>query len=126
MEKSGRGWWSDFRRFVVRFPMFLSVSMGMSLHNTVAVVEGYIGRKTPFIRTPKFAIGKTGGTWRGNKYRSLKVSPLSFVEGLLTLYFIFGIGLAFHLGDYGMLPFHLMLSLGFGYVFYFSVRHTRV
>ena len=106
--------------------MFLSISMGMSLHNTVAVIEGYIGKKTPFIRTPKFAIGKTGGNWSTNKYRSLKVSPLAFVEGLLTVYFVFGIVLAFKLGDYGMLPFHLMLTLGFGYVFFYSVKHSRV
>ena len=126
MEKGGRGWWSDFKRFAIHFPMFLSISMGMSLHNTVAVIEGYIGKKTPFIRTPKFAIGKTGGNWSTNKYRSLKVSPLAFVEGLLTVYFVFGIVLAFKLGDYGMLPFHLMLTLGFGYVFFYSVKHSRV
>ena len=30
--------------------------MGLSWHNSLAVVEGYIGKKTPFVRTPKFAL----------------------------------------------------------------------
>jgi hypothetical protein len=40
-------------RFAGTFPLFLAVSMGMSLHNALAVIEGYSGKKTPFIRTPK-------------------------------------------------------------------------
>lgn len=126
IKKSGRGGMKDFKKFIVHFPMFLSVSMGMSLHNTVAVIEGYIGKKTPFIRTPKFALNHAGDNWAKNKYRALKAGPLTFAEGFLALYFTFGIGLAFYLGDFGMLPFHVMLTLGFGYVFFYSVKHTRV
>src|SRR5690606_2230728 len=40
--------------FLLLFPAFLSMSMGMSIHNAKAVLEGYLGIKTPFIRTPKF------------------------------------------------------------------------
>jgi hypothetical protein len=42
-------------------------------------------------------------------------------EGLLMLYFAFGMYSAFIVGnqggDFGLFPFHLMLFLGFGYVF---------
>ncbi|MFN5846010.1 MAG: cellulose synthase family protein, partial [Flavobacteriia bacterium] len=43
---------SSFFRFVGRFFQFLVVSMGLSLSNTVAVLEGYLGIKSSFVRTP--------------------------------------------------------------------------
>ncbi len=111
--------------FLRDFPMFLSVSMGLSLHNSIAVFEGYIGKKTPFVRTPKFALNKKKGTWLDKKYRVVKLSPLTAVEALLTLYFASGLVLAFVVDDFGMIPFHLMLTLGFGFVFFYSVKHAR-
>ncbi len=115
-----------FTIFMKNFPLFLSMSMGMSLHNAIAVIEGYAGRKTPFIRTPKFALETSVQTWNGNKYRALKANPLTIVEGLLMLYFVSGIFIAFYLNEYGLLPFHIMLAMGYAYVFYFSLSHTRV
>jgi hypothetical protein len=40
------------RHFFRIFPMFLTVSMGLSLHNGLAVLEGLFGFKSDFIRTP--------------------------------------------------------------------------
>lgn len=111
--------------FFIDFPLFLSVSMGLSLHNAIAVIEGYMGRKTPFIRTPKFNILKSDDSWKGNKYLSKKFNLLTIAEGLLALYFSYGIYQAFKINDYGLLPFHLMLTFGFGTVFYYSVFQNK-
>jgi hypothetical protein len=82
--------------FLWEYPTFLSVSMGLSLHNAVAVIEGFTGKKSSFVRTPKFAIsGKKSGTWKDKKYRAIKVSPLTLLEFTLFLYFSFGIYYAF-------------------------------
>jgi len=82
--------------FLWEYPTFLSVSMGLSLHNAVAVMEGFTGKKSSFVRTPKFAIsGKKSGTWKDKKYRAIKVSPLTLLEFTLFLYFSFGIYYAF-------------------------------
>ncbi len=115
----------EFLMFLKRFPLFLSVSMGLSLHNGLAVLEGYFGRRTAFVRTPKFNITGAGDHWSGKRYKVGKATYLTAFEGLLTLYFLGGILLAFHFGDLGLLPLHLLLSLGFGYVFYYSLRHAR-
>ncbi|MFT4660143.1 MAG: cellulose synthase/poly-beta-1,6-N-acetylglucosamine synthase-like glycosyltransferase [Patiriisocius sp.] len=115
----------SFAQFLMLFPMFLSVSMGMSLHNAIAVIEGYIGRKTPFVRTPKFNLALSGNSIKNNKYASHKIKPLTLVEFLLTIYFIGGIGLAFYTKDFGLVPFHLMLTIGFGFVTFFSIKHSR-
>ncbi|GGG05320.1 cellulose synthase family protein [Pontibacter amylolyticus] len=112
-------------RFIPEFFLFLSLSMGMSLHNTVAVLEGYLGRKTPFIRTPKHNLQHRRDSWRQHAYAITSLQPLTMLEGLLTVYFGYGIVVGFQLQDYGLLPFHVMLTLGFGSVFVYSLNHSR-
>ena len=50
------GFWKTAKQFVPQMFMLLSVFLGLSVHNAVAVFEGLIGKKTPFVRTPKFNI----------------------------------------------------------------------
>jgi cellulose synthase/poly-beta-1,6-N-acetylglucosamine synthase-like glycosyltransferase len=111
--------------FIGSFLLFLSVSMGLSLHNAIAVLEGYFGRKTSFVRTPKFGIAKKGDSWADKQYRSLRMNPLTFGELLLAGYFAYGIYLAFRMEDYGMLLFHGMLGFGFFYVAFQSIFQLR-
>ncbi|MBL4594203.1 MAG: glycosyltransferase family 2 protein [Flavobacteriales bacterium] len=114
-----------FVHFILLFPLFLSVSMGLSLHNAIAVIEGYMGKKSPFIRTPKFNIIDSKDIWKKNKYLVSSVSFLTVFEFLLTIYFLFGILSAFHYNDFTLIPFHIMLFLGFGYVTFYSLFHSR-
>ncbi len=108
--------------FIKTFPLFITVSMGLSLHNAIAVAEGLLGFKSAFIRTPKFNVAKAGNSdWRKNKYLNLQISWLTILEAIFTLYFGFGIWLGFSLGDYGLVIFHFMLMVGYGVVFYYSV-----
>ncbi|MDX1628668.1 MAG: glycosyltransferase family 2 protein [Fulvivirga sp.] len=107
------------------FPVFITVSMGLSLHNGLAVLEGLFGFKSPFIRTPKFNVKSKKDKWQGNQYIKPKLSLLTILEGLLCLYFLFGIGVGIHLHDWGLIIFHLMLALGFASVFYHSVKPLK-
>ncbi|MEK6782007.1 MAG: cellulose synthase family protein [Bacteroidota bacterium] len=107
--------------FLSLYPRFLIVSMGLSLHNGLAVLEGLLGRRTSFVRTPKFNLDK-GEMWRQNSYITTRINWLTILEGILCLYFIFGIIAGFQLHDNGLLLFHVMLTLGYGGVFYYSVR----
>ncbi|MCB2376698.1 glycosyltransferase family 2 protein [Hymenobacter sp. BT635] len=113
-------WW----RFGPRFGLFLAVSMGLSLHNSRAVLAGLGRQPTAFIRTPKSGSGPQQGGPSG-RYRTRSFSALTVLEGMLTLYFVLGLGLGIYFGNYGLLPFHTLLALGFGLVFYYSVRHNR-
>lgn len=113
------------RSFIKLFLGFLIVFMGLSLHNGIAVIEGIVGKRTPFIRTPKFNISGKTGTWKGNVYLRPTITPLTFIEGLLCLYFIFGIGLGIYLKDITLMFFHIMLAVGYGVVFYQSIRPTE-
>ncbi|MDH5366924.1 MAG: glycosyltransferase family 2 protein [Cyclobacteriaceae bacterium] len=111
--------------FFKLFPAFLTVSMGLSFHNTIAVLEGFLGFKTPFIRTPKFNVFSKNDSWKNNVYIKQKVNISTLSEAILSLYFIFGISSAYFLNDWGLFIFHLMLSIGFGFVFYNSVKPIK-
>ncbi|GAC1593944.1 MAG: glycosyltransferase [Hymenobacter sp.] len=109
------------RRYPAFFLLFLSVSMGLSLHNARAVALGWLGKRTAFVRTPK--AGTSGPAQR--RYRTGGVGLLVVLEGLLAAYFAFGLGAGLYFGDAGLLPFHLLLTVGFAVVCYYSVRHAR-
>lgn len=111
----------SFLNFVGIFFSFFTIALGFSLHNTIAVVEGLLGKPSEFVRTPKFNINSENKSWKKNKYLKKNVSFSVLFEGLLALYFAFGMYSAFAVkevnGDYGFLPFHLMLFIGFSFTF---------
>jgi len=111
----------NFVNYIVMFFVFFSIAMGFSLHNSIAVLEGHLGKKSEFVRTPKFNIGTLKDSWKKNKYIKKTISIHVIFEGALMAYFGFGMYSAFIVGDqggdFGLFPFHLMLFLGFGYVF---------
>lgn len=114
----------SFIKFVGRFFQFLMVSMGLALNNTVAVIEGYLGIKSSFVRTPKFNVN-VKSEFKGNKYDKKSLSILNIGEGLLAVLFSYtAINRAIY-GDLGMVPFHAMLAIGYGLVFYYSVIELR-
>jgi cellulose synthase/poly-beta-1,6-N-acetylglucosamine synthase-like glycosyltransferase len=115
----------SFVKYVVLFFTFFSIAMGFSLHNSIAVLEGHFGKRSDFVRTPKFNINALTDNWKSNKYLKKNISVHVVFEGLLMLYFGFGMYSAFIVGDqggdFGLFPFHLMLFLGFGFVFFKSI-----
>lgn len=113
-------------RFLVLFPVFLAMSMGMALHNTVAVLEGYWGKKSPFVRTPKFNIKSAQDSFAKRKYLSRKVSWTTIGEGLLAVYFAAAVVGAFYVQNTTFIVFHLMLALGYGAIFFYSIRHLSL
>ena len=119
------GGFKKFFSYIGMFFTFFSIAMGFSLHNSIAVIEGHVGKSSDFVRTPKFNISSIKDSWKGNKYLRKKLSFNVVIEGLLMLYFAFGMYSAFIVGDqggdFGLFPFHLMLFLGFGYVFFKSI-----
>lgn len=106
-------------RFVGLFFTFFSIAMGLSLHNSIAILEGHFGKKSEFIRTPKFNLKSRPHL---NFKSPVKVNFQLIVEILLMLLFAFGIFSAFRIGTYSLLPFHLMMFFGFSYVILASLN----
>ena len=115
---------ASFLKFFTRFVQFLVISMGLSLSNTIAVIEGYLGIKSSFVRTPKFNILKKGEK-QNNKYDKKKLSIINIGEGILMVVFGFTAINRTIYGDLGMVPFHLMLTIGYGAVFFYTIAEIR-
>jgi cellulose synthase/poly-beta-1,6-N-acetylglucosamine synthase-like glycosyltransferase len=114
----------DFFRFLGRFLLFLVVSMGLSLSNTVAVIEGYLGIKSSFVRTPKFNVLAKGEA-KKNKYDKKSISLITMGEGILMALFGYTAVIRAYYGDLGMVVFHGMLATGYGIVFFNTLKELR-
>ncbi len=113
-------------RFIGLFPVFLSLSMGLALHNTVAVIEGYRGKKTPFVRTPKFNIKNIRDNFTKSKYLKKDISWTTIFEGVLALYFLAAAIGSIFVQNTTFLVFHLMLAVGYGTIFLITLRHLSL
>ena len=113
-------------KFLLMVPVFFSLTLGMTLHNTMAVIEGLIGKKTPFVRTPKFDIQKESANrkWQENIYRIKKVNPLTWVEGLMAVYFLSAMAIGIYLKEYSLIFMHVSIAIGYLSIFYFSLKHS--
>lgn len=111
-------------RFTYRFVQFLTVSLGLTINNSIAVIEGYMGVKSSFVRTPKFNVSVKKEKLI-NKYDKKKLSPVMLLELFMFLLFSASCYYHYHIEAYAILPFHLMLTIGYGTVFYYGVKELR-
>ncbi len=122
------GGFKQFLKYIGLFFTFFTIAMGFSLNNSIAVIEGHFGKKSEFIRTPKFNIQSIKDSWEKNKYISKNISVNVIIEGALAMYFAFGMYSAFVVGseggDFGLFPFHLMLFIGFSFMFSKSITNN--
>lgn len=116
------GGFKNFIKYIGMFFTFYAIAMGFSFQNSIAVLEGLLGKKSEFIRTPKLNIEALKERWKENIYISKSISKNTIIEGLLVLYFLFGLISGYKLDDFALYPFHLMLFFGFGYVFVKSLK----
>ena len=111
--------------FFFKYIVFLSVSMGLCVHNSIAVIQAWLGIKTPFIRTPKFNLIGSSKEIRPTNYHSFKISIVQFLEIVLLIYAVIGLALGITFNEFGLFPFHLMLTFGLGYILTLSFIHGR-
>lgn len=121
--KNERIYFKRIFKFVVLFPVFLALSMGLSLHNSVAVMQGLIGKKSPFVRTPKLGIKTISDKINKSNYLRYKISFVTILEGLLACYFLFGVYTGIVTENPSFLIFHFLLFLGYAIIFFYSLKH---
>lgn len=116
---------SSLMRFLWMFPTFLSLSMGMSVHNTIAVLRGIQRQSSPFIRTPKLNISQTQPI-KPSPYLRPSLPSSTYLEFLLAALFTAGALLNALRQDWSLLYFHGMLAMGFTAIALYSWQHYRI
>ena len=113
--------WSIF----VDVALFIIMTSGFSLANGVAVVEGLVGKVTPFERTPKFNVkGSASPASAANTYRRLTLPVAFYGEVIGAVAFTLS---AIHAASQGRTAFvdiDLFFALGFGLMTYFTIREA--
>ena len=113
-----------FHSFVIRFIQFLSLSMGMSLHNSKGVWEAIIRKRTEFVRTPKE--NKTYEKVESSiVLKHLKKHPSILAEAFLGLYFLAALCFSVFNQQIFMSLYYTLLSFGFTSIFFYSVLQFK-
>lgn len=108
------------------FPMAILISLGMSYHNSTAIFQGVIGRKTAFIRTPKFQVSEQGLMPEKTSYHSHKNFLHELPEIILFTYFLLAVAAGVYFGDITFLPYHIIMLSGFGVILYYAFQQSRI
>ncbi|MHC4983517.1 MAG: cellulose synthase family protein [Planctomycetota bacterium] len=116
----------DWRTAVKYLPVMMAVGVGLCISNTKAIIEALFGKKSEFVRTPKYG-GKVVRLFSSDRSRKKRRrSLLPYVEFLFGLYMCFCVVACFTFA-YSPLtaPFLLMFAFGFFYVSVMSLLAER-
>lgn len=108
--------------FFPYFLSFLALSSGLSYHNARAVWLGYIGKKSGFIRTPKFNIIKKEDRIKQPTYLQGTDKNILFIELIIAGILIISMIHHISIGVYHFIYFHLMLFLGYIGIIYYTLK----
>ena len=110
---------------VKRLPLMMAVSIGLSLNNARAVLEGLLGMQSEFVRTPKHGVVRRDDGWISKRYKADGKTLGTLLELGFGLYFVFTIGLAVYTGSWMSIPFLVLFMVGYLYVGMLSIYQAR-
>jgi cellulose synthase/poly-beta-1,6-N-acetylglucosamine synthase-like glycosyltransferase len=105
-------------------PALLIYNAGMSVNNTVAVFDAILGKKNEFLRTPKYGIVTKDDDWK-NKAYNLPFTQTTLLEIFFGVYGIIAVFISIFSNNPIFVPIILIQTLGFFYIAYMSLSHTR-
>ena len=112
-----------YRTFLY-LPCLMSLGIGLTVTNTIAVMEALFGIKSAFKRTPKYRVEKRGQRAQASKYRK-RLGFVPWIELLFGCYFVLTIWYAVVNENYFTLPFLLLFVLGYWYTSLMSLLEGR-
>jgi hypothetical protein len=102
------------------------IQTGIAVNNSFAVLEALIGLKSEFIRTPKLGVIDKKEKWRKRFYTTKVARP--FIP-LIELFFgcasLFGVISAIQNQIYFILPFYIIYTIAFFYIFIVDILQNR-
>jgi len=119
-----RALYPDWSRRLRLFPAFMAGSMGLALSNTKALWQAIQGKKTAFVRTPKYG-DTTSGRWWTSRYAISEIPRVVWGEALLALYCTVGLAVTVALGEWAAIPFQALFAAGFVLVTVSNVQQVH-
>jgi cellulose synthase/poly-beta-1,6-N-acetylglucosamine synthase-like glycosyltransferase len=120
-----RALYGNLRDAIKRLPLMMALSIGLSINNARAVLEGLFGVQSEFVRTPKHGIERRADGWISKRYKAGAGSLNTYLELGFGVYFVITIGLAVVTGSWMNIPFLVLFMVGFLYVGALSLHQLR-
>jgi cellulose synthase/poly-beta-1,6-N-acetylglucosamine synthase-like glycosyltransferase len=111
-------------RALLYIPFLMALGIGLTLTNTIAVLEALIGKQSAFARTPKYRVENKKDVVRATKYRK-RLGWVPWVELLIGSYFALTVYYALDNENYLTVPFLLLFVVGYWYTGLMSLFQGR-
>jgi hypothetical protein len=111
-------------RALLYLPFLMALGIGLTVTNTIAVLEALAGRKTAFARTPKYRVVSKNDVIRAKKYRK-RLGWIPWIEMLIGTYFALTIYYAVANENYLTVPFLILFVVGYWYTGLMSLLQGR-
>jgi cellulose synthase/poly-beta-1,6-N-acetylglucosamine synthase-like glycosyltransferase len=111
-------------RALLYIPFLMALGIGLTITNTIAVLEALIGRQTAFARTPKYRVESKKDKVRAAKYRR-RLGWVPWLEILIGCYFALTVYYAVVNENYITVPFLMLFVVGYWYTGLMSLLQGR-
>ncbi len=109
---------------ILYIPFLMALGIGLTITNTIAVLEALVGRQTAFARTPKYRVESKKDKVKANKYRR-RLGWIPWAELLIGGYFALTVYYALENENYITVPFLLLFVVGYWYTGFMSLLQGR-
>ncbi len=104
--------------------LLVIIGYGISVSNSVSALSGLLSNQTGvFLRTPKYAITTTGGSWREKKYQ-LSLNRVTVFETIASVVGIVALVYAIFENNLGIVPILAVYVAGYLLVLYLTLSQS--
>ena len=111
-------------RAILYIPFLMALGIGLTITNTIAVLEALMGKKSAFARTPKYNVESKKDKVRGTNYRR-RLGWVPWAEMLIGSYFALTVYYAIDNENYITVPFLILFVVGYWYTGLMSLLQGR-
>ena len=113
-------WGKNWKNKTLQYLFLILFASGISINNSVAVIDGMIGKKNEFLRTPKFGVVEKKQKWESQSY-VLPFTKTTVIEIFFSVYGCVALIISFMSGHQLFMPLIALQTFGFMYVAYLSI-----
>ncbi|MGA3212386.1 MAG: glycosyl transferase family 2, partial [Terriglobales bacterium] len=112
-----------YRTFLY-LPFLMALGIGLTITNSVVVLEALFGKQTAFARTPKYNVASSTDKPVASKYRK-RLGIVPWIELIIGTYFLFTVIYAVQNENFITVPFLALFVLGYWYTGLMSLLQGR-
>ncbi len=112
-----KSWWDSLKYL----PFMMSLGIGIAINNALAMLDGFFGKPSEFVRTPKYGFGAESPSVAGSATATYRVKTRHNIQAWIEL------GMGIYMSGCMMLSFyHSRISLALPFLFLFAGGYLYV